>query len=59
MKKLKTLPAGWSRARLGRVIRHYEQQTGAEAVAEDSAATSGKTLRVRDLIARESRKRHV
>ncbi len=38
-------PPGWDPARVERVLRHYESQTGEEAVAEDEAAfdTAGQT----------------
>ncbi len=36
--KRSRFPAGWDEARVRRVLRHYEQQTEAEAVAEDEAA---------------------
>ena len=36
-------PSGWDEARVQRVLRHYEQQTESEAVAEDEAAFSAKT----------------
>jgi hypothetical protein len=32
------LPEGWDAARVERVLRHYEEQTDEEAVAEDEAA---------------------
>jgi len=31
-------PPGWSEARVQRLLAHYEQQTEAEAAAEDEAA---------------------
>ena len=31
-------PAGWDEARVQRVLKHYEQQTENEAVAEDEAS---------------------
>jgi len=31
-------PKGWDEARVQQVLRHYEQQTEPEAVAEDEAA---------------------
>jgi len=31
-------PPGWNEERVSRVLAHYEQQTEAEAVAEDEAA---------------------
>ena len=37
MKKSK-YPPGWDEARVHRVLAHYEEQTEAEAVAEDEAA---------------------
>jgi len=56
-------PPGWSEARVQRLLAHYEQQTEAEAVAEDEAAAerADQTFiqvprdlvpQVRDLIAR-------
>ncbi len=36
--KRQRLPRGWDEARVRRVIRHYENQTEEEAVAEDEAA---------------------
>jgi hypothetical protein len=33
----RNLPAGWSEERLRSVLRHYEEQTEEEAVAEDEA----------------------
>jgi len=36
MKKNK-FPKGWNEARVRRLLRHYEQQTEDEAVAEDEA----------------------
>ena len=38
MKKQNRFPPGWNDARVQRVLAHYEQQTDAEAVAEDEAA---------------------
>jgi hypothetical protein len=37
MRKSQFLP-GWDRARVKRVLEHYEHQTEEEAVAEDEAA---------------------
>jgi hypothetical protein len=37
MRKTK-FPKGWNEARVRRLLRHYEQQTEDEAVAEDEAA---------------------
>jgi hypothetical protein len=56
-------PPGWSEARVQRLLAHYEQQTEAQAVAEDEAAAerADQTFiqvprdllpQVRDLIAR-------
>ena len=56
-------PPGWSEERVQRLLTHYEQQTEAEAVAEDEAAAdrTDQTFiqvprelvpQVRDLIAR-------
>jgi hypothetical protein len=36
-------PSGWDEARVRRVLAHYEQQTEAEAVAEDEAAFENQT----------------
>lgn len=36
--KRNRFPAGWSEARVRRVLEHYEGQTEDEAVAEDEAA---------------------
>ena len=60
-------PRGWNAARVARVIAHYEQQTDAQAAAEDEAAfgrVTETTMRVpvklvpkvRDLIAKQRRK---
>lgn len=38
MKKQNRFPAGWSEARMRRVLQHYEGQADVEAVAEDEAA---------------------
>jgi len=38
MKNQGNYPPGWDEARVGRVLAHYEEQTEAEAVAEDEAA---------------------
>ena len=38
MKKQENYPPGWDEARVHRVLAHYEEQTEAEAVAEDEAA---------------------
>lgn len=62
-----TFPRGWNAARVARVIAHYEQQTEAQAAAEDEAAfgrVTETTMRVpvklvpkvRDLIAKQRRK---
>ena len=39
-------PPGWDEERVQRVLTHYEEQTEAEAVAEDEAALedSGRTV---------------
>ena len=38
MKNETNFPPGWDEARVRRVLAHYEQQTDAEAAAEDEAA---------------------
>ena len=66
MKKKSTYPPGWDEARVRRVLAHYEQQTEAEAVAEDEAAFENQTQTamevpvelvpvVRELIAKHQR----
>jgi hypothetical protein len=63
-----TFPPGWDEERVRRVLAHYEQQTEAEAVAEDEAAFEDSTQAVvevprelvpaiRDLIARHKKPR--
>jgi hypothetical protein len=37
MQKQNQFPPGWDEARVRRVLAHYEEQTEAEAVAEDEA----------------------
>ena len=60
-----TFPEGWDEDRVRRVLEHYEQQSEAEAVAEDEAAYDDTTQtvmevpvdlvpEVRDLIAKRS-----
>ena len=36
--KRNRFPAGWNEARVQRLLKHYEQQTENEAVAEDEAS---------------------
>jgi len=59
-------PDGWDEARVRRVLEHYEEQSEAEAVAEDEAAYEDRTQvvmevpvelvpAVRELIARSKR----
>jgi hypothetical protein len=61
--KQSNFPPGWNEERVRRVLAHYEEQTEAEAVAEDEAAFEGRAQTimeiptelvpaVRDLIAR-------
>jgi hypothetical protein len=38
MTKQSRFPSGWDKARVKRVIDHYESQSEAEAVAEDESA---------------------
>ena len=67
MKRSGRFPRGWSAARVARVLAHYEEQTEAEAVAEDEAAfgrLTETTMRVpvrlvpkvRELIAKQRRR---
>ncbi|MBI4464237.1 MAG: hypothetical protein HY647_05985 [Acidobacteria bacterium] len=46
--KRNRFPAGWNEARVRRVLKHYEEQTEEEAVAEDEAAfqSRGQTVMV-------------
>src|SRR5438034_24140 len=48
MTKKNRFPAGWNEARVNAVLRHYEEQTEDEAVAEDKAAfcARGQTVMV-------------
>ena len=43
MSKRTRFPPGWDEDRVRRVLRHYEQQTDEEAVAEDEAAYESTT----------------
>ena len=36
--KRNRFPSGWNEARVRKVLEHYEEQAGEEAVAEDEAA---------------------
>ncbi len=38
MKKQSRFPRGWDEARVRRLLKHYDPQTDAEAVAEDEAS---------------------
>jgi hypothetical protein len=42
-------PKGWDAARVERVLRHYEDQTDEEAVAEDEAAYEAPTHTVMEV----------
>lgn len=44
--KQSKFPAGWDESRVRRVLKHYEQQTEEQAVAEDEAAfeNAGQTV---------------
>jgi hypothetical protein len=64
--KQSSFPPGWDEERVRRVLAHYEEQTEAEAVAEDEAAFEDRTQTVmeiptelvpavRELLARHSR----
>ena len=48
MVKRNRFPAGWSEARVRAVLKHYEEQTVEEAVAEDEAVfrARGQTVMV-------------
>jgi len=64
--KQNKFPSGWDEERVRRVLAHYQEQTEAEAVAEDEAAFEDRTQTVmeiptelvpavRELIARHGR----
>ena len=64
--KQNNFPPGWDEERVQRVLAHYEEQTEAEAMAEDEAAFEDQTQTVmeiptelvpavRELIARHGR----
>ena len=66
--KQSKFPAGWDEKRLQRVLKHYEQQTEEESVAEDEASYEDSTqaimevprelvAAVRELIAKHKRPR--
>ncbi len=48
MTKISRFPAGWDEERVQDLIRHYETQSDAEAIAEDEAAfeEDGQTVMV-------------
>ncbi len=48
MKKTR-FPPGWDEARVRRVLEHYEEQTEAEALAEDEAAFEEPTQTVMEI----------
>jgi hypothetical protein len=45
----KRFPPGWDEERVGKVLAHYEEQTEAEAVAEDEAAFEEPTQTVMEV----------
>jgi hypothetical protein len=44
--KQKRFPPGWDAERVRKVLKHYEEQTEEEAVAEDEAAFEDRTQTV-------------
>ncbi len=42
--KANRFPKGWDEKRVHRVLRHYETQTEAEAVAEDEKTLKGQAI---------------
>jgi len=46
MKKQNRFPPDWNKARVERVLAHYERQSDTEAVAEDEAAYRSTTATV-------------
>jgi len=68
MQQDKKYPPGWDEDRVRRIIAHYDQQSEAEAIAEDEAAFEDEALAVvqvpkelvpavRRIIARHEKKR--
>ncbi|HEU4390513.1 MAG TPA: hypothetical protein VFV34_22105 [Blastocatellia bacterium] len=68
--KQSKFPPGWDEQKVRRVLKHYEQQTEEEAVAEDEAAYEDSTQTimevpkdlvptVRELIAKHKRSHNV
>jgi hypothetical protein len=66
--KQSKFPSGWDEKKVRRVLKHYEQQTEEEAVAEDEAAYEDSTQAImevprelvpsiRELIAKHKRTR--
>ena len=66
--KQSKFPPGWDEKKVQRLLKHYEQQTEAEAVAEDEAAYEDSTQAImevprelvpsiRELIAKHKRPR--
>ena len=47
--KRSRFPPGWNDERVRRVLAHYEEQTEAEAVAEDEAASEDPTQTVMEV----------
>jgi hypothetical protein len=47
--KQSKFPAGWDEQRVRRVLKHYEQQTEEEAVAEDEASFEDSTQAVMEV----------
>ena len=47
--KMTRFPPGWDEARVRRVLEHYEEQTEAEALAEDEAAFEKPTQTVMEI----------
>lgn len=65
--KQNKFPAGWDEQRVRRVLKHYQEQTEEEAVAQDEAAFEDSTAimevprelvpTIRELIAKHKRSR--
>jgi hypothetical protein len=47
--KQSKFPFGWDEKRVQRVLKHYEQQTEEEALAEDEAAYEDSTQAIMDV----------
>ncbi|HSK81586.1 MAG TPA: hypothetical protein VLQ45_34340 [Thermoanaerobaculia bacterium] len=56
--KQSDFPPGWDEERVRRVLAHYEEQTKAEALAEDEAAFEGRKA-IREIAEDEKRQKAI